>query len=129
MARRRIPAATATLREIARVRAATGNHGKGRHPISKKDREAFKRHYKYHKGVFEPQATEGLHVIWSSEDQEFIGLCDEFPSLSWLEPTWEAALNGIKKLVAEVREDMKIDYSDIPSQAGMRFLRVKGGLK
>ncbi len=24
-------------------------------------------------------------VIWSEEDQEFVGLCAEFPSLSWLD--------------------------------------------
>ena len=24
-------------------------------------------------------------VIWSAEDQEFVGTCAEFPSLSWLE--------------------------------------------
>lgn len=63
-------------------------------------------------------------VIWSEDDGEFVGLCDEFPSLSWLEPTREAALDGIKKIVAEVRADMEIDYSDIPSQAGKPFKRV-----
>lgn len=34
-------------------------------------------------------------VIWSEEDQEFVGLCTEFPSLSWLEEEQDAALHGI----------------------------------
>lgn len=45
-------------------------------------------------------------VIWSAEDEEFVGLCSEFPSLSWLEPTLEEAFSGIRRLVAEVLEDM-----------------------
>ena len=46
-------------------------------------------------------------VIWSAEDEEFVGLCAEFPSLSWLEPTPEGAFAGIRRLVVEVLEDMK----------------------
>ena len=38
-------------------------------------------------------------VTWSEEDQEHVGLCAEFPSLSWLELTPEKALAGIRKLV------------------------------
>jgi predicted HicB family RNase H-like nuclease len=45
-------------------------------------------------------------VTWSEEDQEFIGLCAEFPSLSWLADTQEKALQGINKLVLEVLSDM-----------------------
>lgn len=48
-------------------------------------------------------------VIWSKEDQEFVGLCDQFPSLSWLEPTAAAALAGIETLVAEVVNDMRLN--------------------
>ena len=40
-------------------------------------------------------------VIWSADDQEYVGLCVEFPSLSWLAATPEAALKGIRKVVAE----------------------------
>lgn len=46
-------------------------------------------------------------VIWSEEDQEYVGLCAEFPGLSWLEPEQEAAFAGIRSLVAEVLEDMR----------------------
>ena len=38
-------------------------------------------------------------VIWSEEDQEFVGLHEDYPSLSWLANTEEKALNGIRKLV------------------------------
>ena len=38
-------------------------------------------------------------LTWSDEDNEFVGLCTEFPSLSWLAETQEEALQGIKKVV------------------------------
>lgn len=41
-------------------------------------------------------------VIWSEEDKEFVGLCDAFPSLSWLDKTEEAALQGITALVEDI---------------------------
>jgi len=43
-------------------------------------------------------------VIWSNEDKEYVGLCAELPSLSWLAPTSKEALRGIKKIVAETKE-------------------------
>ncbi|NLD93266.1 MAG: toxin-antitoxin system HicB family antitoxin [Fibrobacter sp.] len=53
-------------------------------------------------------------VTWSAEDNEYIGLCVEFPSLSWLAPTPEDALQGIRETVAEVIEDMKTSGETIP---------------
>ena len=47
------------------------------------------------------------HVIWSEEDQEFVGLCAEFPSLSWLEEEQDAALHGIVRLVSDTLKDME----------------------
>jgi len=46
-------------------------------------------------------------VTWSEEDNEHVGLCAEFPSLSWLAPNPEAALKGIRKVVAEVVADLE----------------------
>ena len=46
-------------------------------------------------------------VIWSEEDQEHVGLCAEFPGLSWLDRDQAAALDGIVRLVGEVVDDMK----------------------
>ena len=37
-------------------------------------------------------------VTWSDEDREFIGLCTEFPSLSYLDENRYAALEGITNL-------------------------------
>ena len=45
-------------------------------------------------------------VTWSPEDEEYVGLCTEFPSLSWLEPTLEEAFSGIRSLVDECVADM-----------------------
>ena len=38
-------------------------------------------------------------VTWSDEDQEYVGLCAEFSSLSWLEKSPEKSLQGIRRLV------------------------------
>ena len=46
-------------------------------------------------------------VTWSEEDNEYVGLCAEFPSLSWLSKTPESALKGIRNTVAEIIKDMK----------------------
>jgi predicted HicB family RNase H-like nuclease len=45
-------------------------------------------------------------LTWSEEDEEHVGLCAEFPSLSWLDSTPEKALAGIRKLVKEVLTDI-----------------------
>ena len=46
-------------------------------------------------------------IIWSPEDNEHVGLCAEFPSLSWLAPTPDEALDGIQRLVRECLADMQ----------------------
>ena len=46
-------------------------------------------------------AERNYSVIWSKEDNEYVGLCGDFPSLSWLAPTEEEAAAGIRKVVAE----------------------------
>ena len=53
-------------------------------------------------------------VTWSSEDDEHIGLCAEFPSLSWLATTPEAALKGIRQVVADTVADMQANREVIP---------------
>ncbi len=47
-------------------------------------------------------------VIWSEEDQEYVGLCLEFPSLSWLAKNQEEALRGIREIVLSVVSDCQI---------------------
>lgn len=53
-------------------------------------------------------------VTWSDEDKEYVGLCAEFPSLSWLARTPEAALKGIRKVVADVVKDMQGNGEPLP---------------
>ncbi len=53
-------------------------------------------------------------VIWSDKDDEYLGLCAEFPSLSWLAGTPEAALKGIRRVVAEGTKIMEGDGDSIP---------------
>lgn len=59
-------------------------------------------------------------VTWSQEDDQCVGLCAEFPSLSWLAPTPEKALRGIRKVVADVVNDMKINGESVPEALGAR---------
>ena len=53
-------------------------------------------------------------VTWSEEDQEYVGLCAEFPSLSLLAGSPETALAGIRNIVAEVVEDMEANGETVP---------------
>jgi predicted HicB family RNase H-like nuclease len=53
-------------------------------------------------------------VTWSSEDGEHVATCAEFPSLSWLAKTPEAALKGIQKVVADVVTDMQAGGEAVP---------------
>lgn len=53
-------------------------------------------------------------VTWSPEDGEYVGLCVEFPSLSWLAQTPEDALKGIRQAVADVVADMQAGGEKIP---------------
>jgi predicted HicB family RNase H-like nuclease len=54
-------------------------------------------------------------VTWSAEDGEHLALCAEFPSLSWLAETPDAALQGIRRLVAEVVADMEAAGEAVPA--------------
>ena len=53
-------------------------------------------------------------VTWSAEDGEHVGLCAEFPSLSWLARTPEAALRGIRQVVSDAVTDMQASGEAIP---------------
>jgi predicted HicB family RNase H-like nuclease len=59
-------------------------------------------------------------VSWSPEDQEHVGLCAEFPSLSWFAPTPEQALAGIRRLVAEVVNDLRDSGEPVPEPFAAR---------
>ncbi len=53
-------------------------------------------------------------VTWSEEDAEYVGLCVEFPSLSWLDVAPEEALKGIRQVVAEVVVDLETNGEPVP---------------
>jgi len=59
-------------------------------------------------------------VMWSEEDEEFVGLCAEFLGLSWLESAPETALKGIRSLVIDCIEDMKNNNESIPEPIAMK---------
>jgi len=53
-------------------------------------------------------------ITWSPDDQEYVGLCVEFPSLSWLAESPEVSLDGIRNIVAEVVQDMSSKGESTP---------------
>lgn len=53
-------------------------------------------------------------VIWSAEDQEYVGLCAEFPSLSFLDEDRVTAFEGITNLVKDIVADMETANELIP---------------
>ena len=59
-------------------------------------------------------------VTWSEDDKEYVGLCAEFQSLSWLSTTPEAALKGIRRIVAETIADMESNDEIIPEPIACR---------
>jgi predicted HicB family RNase H-like nuclease len=59
-------------------------------------------------------------VTWSEEDEEYVGLCIEFASLSWLAATPEAALKGIRKAVAGVVADLESNSEPVPEPMAMK---------
>jgi predicted HicB family RNase H-like nuclease len=59
-------------------------------------------------------------VTWSPDDDEHIGLCAEFPSLSWLASTPEEALKGIRRTVSKTLADLKKHKEPIPEPLAER---------
>jgi predicted HicB family RNase H-like nuclease len=64
-------------------------------------------------------------VTWSEDDAEYVGLCAEFPSLSWLAQTPEAALKGIRKLVGEVIADIQSNKESAPEPIATKHFSGK----
>lgn len=64
-------------------------------------------------------------VTWSDDDNEYIGLCAEFPSLSWLAKDPQAALRGIRKVVQSVIEDMRKEGEALPEPIALRHYSGK----
>ena len=64
-------------------------------------------------------------ITWSEDDQEHVGLCAEFPSLSWLASSPEAALRGIRGVVADVVAEMKQSREPVPEPLATRTFSGK----
>ena len=64
-------------------------------------------------------------ITWSAEDGEHVGLCAEFPSLSWLAPTPGEALSGIRRLVSECVSDMRTNGEPVPEPMADRIYSGK----
>lgn len=64
--------------------------------------------------------TYTYRVTWSEEDQEHVGLCAEFPSLSWLDSSPEAALRGIRNAVAAVLAEMQETGEQAPEPLALK---------
>jgi predicted HicB family RNase H-like nuclease len=59
-------------------------------------------------------------LIWSEDDNQFVGLCAEFPSLSYLASTHEKTIRGILKVVVNVVKDMADNDEPIPEPLNSR---------
>lgn len=59
-------------------------------------------------------------VTWSEEDAEYVGLCLEFPLLSWLAPGPEDAFAGIRQVVEEAVQDMQSAGEAVPEPLATR---------
>jgi predicted RNase H-like HicB family nuclease len=79
--------------------------GRARRPPT--ENEGSVKHYTY-------------RVEWSPEDGEWVALCVEFPSLSWLEASPTEAFAGMLRLVGEVIADMEASREDPPQPLAER---------
>ena len=68
-------------------------------------------------------------VTWSSEDDEFVAACVEFPSLSWLAPSQVEALTGLDDLIAETVADMQEQGEAVPQPLSERRYSGKFNLR
>ena len=64
-------------------------------------------------------------VSWSEEDQEYVGTCAEFPSLSHLAGARIEALQGIELLVADVVSEMRENGEIVPEAIAERAFSGK----
>jgi hypothetical protein len=65
-------------------------------------------------GVEPTPRLDGYTFRVTRSDEEFVGRCAEFPSLSWLAKSEADALFGIAKLVADARSDMASRQKEVP---------------
>jgi len=76
-------------------------------------------------GIEPPPTLRGYTYRVMRSGDEFVGLCVEFPSLSWLAESESGALYGIAKLVNDVRSDMTKRKEEIPEPLSFIQLSVR----
>lgn len=59
-------------------------------------------------------------VTWSAEDGEFVAVCLELPSLSWLDGSPQDALTGLRRVVDDVVADMYSSGEPVPEPLSER---------
>lgn len=59
-------------------------------------------------------------VTWSEEDGEYVGLCAEFASLSWMATDPQAAFQGIRQVVADVVADLQKSGEPVPAPLAVK---------
>jgi len=64
-------------------------------------------------------------VAWSEDDNEYVGLCAELPSLSWLAKTPESVLKSIRNIVADVVNDMNANKVLVPEPISVKHYSGK----
>lgn len=68
-------------------------------------------------------------VTWSEDDGEFVGLCAEFPSLSYLAKTRNKAFSGIIDTVGDVVQDMLDNDETVPQPIAEKIYSGKFQLR
>ena len=64
-------------------------------------------------------------VTWSEEDGDFVGLCAEFPGLSWLATSPARALSGIRSVVKDCMDDLLNNGEKVPAPISLRHFSGK----
>ena len=68
-------------------------------------------------------------VTWSVDDDQYVATCVELPSLCWLADTQDAALGGLRDLVAEVVQDLTDTGEPVPEPLSSRSYSGKFNLR
>lgn len=68
-------------------------------------------------------------LAWSAKDGEFIATVVEFPSLSWIAESREAALSGLTSVVEGVLQDMLAGGEEVPAPWDERTFSGKFNLR
>ena len=67
----------------------------------------------YHYNVYNE-----AHNTQQGEEIEYIGICEEFPSVSWIETSPQKAYQGIRDVIAGIVEDMESNGEILPKPRG-----------